>query len=135
MGMDRDLVSGIFLVILGIAGFAGAETIENMEFTALHYDLTGTIRQRVGNSFAGTIPSGHFQTKDGKWVSIAVGNDKLFKTLCERIGRLDWLKRPEFKTNNLRNENRKELDDYTEKWINEHTFRECFDLLGKHDAF
>lgn len=35
MGMDRDLVSGIFLVILGIAGFAGAETIENMLVTRL----------------------------------------------------------------------------------------------------
>lgn len=123
-GMGQELDVALFEPVFRI-----------MEFTALHYDLTGTIRQRVGNSFAGTIPSGHFQTKDGKWVSIAVGNDKLFKTLCERIGRLDWLERPEFKTNNLRNENRKELDDYTEKWINEHTFRECFDLLGKHVPF
>lgn len=35
MSIDRDLASGIFLVILGIAGFVGAGTIENMLVTRL----------------------------------------------------------------------------------------------------
>ena len=101
-----------------------------LEFTALNYDLTGTIRERTGNTFVATVPSGHFQSKDGKWISIALANDNLFVKLATLIGREDWLQRDEFKTQIKRQANRAEIDAYTEKWINEHTAKECFDILG-----
>ena len=102
------------------------------EFTALNYHLTGTVRERTGNVFVATVPSGHFKSKDEKWISLAVANDKLFTTLMTLIDRKDLLERPEYKTQKLRQENREELDAAVEKWISEHTARECFDLLGDH---
>ncbi|WP_455656754.1 CaiB/BaiF CoA transferase family protein [Phascolarctobacterium sp.] len=101
-----------------------------LEFTALNYHLTGTVRERTGNTFVATVPSGHFQSKDGKWISIALANDKLFTKLAQLIGREDWLEREEFKTQVQRQENRTEIDQYTEQWINEHSAKECFDILG-----
>jgi crotonobetainyl-CoA:carnitine CoA-transferase CaiB-like acyl-CoA transferase len=100
------------------------------EFNALNYHLTGAVRERTGNTFVATIPGGHFLTKDAKWISLSVGNDRLFKKLCECLDREDFLERPEFATNSLRSENRKEIDDYCTKWISEHTREECLDILA-----
>ena len=100
------------------------------EFTALNYDLTGTIRTRIGNTFAGTVPGDHLQTKDGKWISIAVGNDKLFQKLMHLIGRDDILARPEYKTQQQRQNNRQEIDLITKEWIGSHTAAEVFATLG-----
>ena len=102
------------------------------EFTALNYHLTGTVRERTGNMFVATVPSGHFESKDGKWISLAVANDKLFVKLMTLIKRQDLIDRPEYKTQKQRQDNRVELDDAVEKWIAEHSAQECFDLLGDH---
>lgn len=118
-GQGQEIDIGLFEPIFRI-----------LEFTALNYNLTGCIRERSGNTFVATVPSGHFQTKDGKWLSLAVGNDKLFTVFANLIGRKDWLERPEYKTQVQRQGNRKEIDDYTEKWISEHTSEECFKILG-----
>jgi len=103
-----------------------------LEGTAMNYSVTGTVRERIGNAFMGTVPSGHFQTKDGKWVSIAVGNDRLFEKFARCIEREDLLERPEYKNNILRMANRTELDEITEKWISEHTAEECFQVFADH---
>lgn len=101
-----------------------------LEFTALNYSLTGYVRERTGNMFVATVPSGHFQCKDGKWVSFSVGNDKLFNRLLQLIGREDLLERPEYKTHVLRMQNRTELDELIKIWMAEHTSQEAFALLG-----
>lgn len=101
-----------------------------MEFTPLEYCLNGKVRERIGNAFPATVPSGHFQTKDGKWLSLAVGNDRIFERFAKCIGREDLLSRPEYKTNIDRMGNRAELDEIAEQWIAEHTAEECFAVLG-----
>ena len=101
-----------------------------MEFTAVDYHLTGNIRERSGNKFVGTVPGGHFKSKDGKWISLAVGNDKLFTTLAKLMKREDLLERDEFKTQPQRVQHRNEIDEMMETWISERTAQECFDILA-----
>lgn len=101
------------------------------EFTALDYHLTGKIRERIGNSFVGTAPSGHWKTKDGKWVAVTCGNDRIFKRLVKLIDKEEWLERPEFATHPLRITNRKELDEGVEAWVATKTAAECFAILGQ----
>jgi len=103
-----------------------------LEFTALNYILTGTVRERMGNAFPATVPSGHFRTKDEKWVSLAVGNDRIFERFVSCIGREDLLERPEYKTHLERMQNRTELDQITADWILAHTADECFCVFGDH---
>jgi crotonobetainyl-CoA:carnitine CoA-transferase CaiB-like acyl-CoA transferase len=97
----------------------------------LDYCLTGTVRERIGNAFPGTVPSGHFRTKDGKWLSLAVGNDRLFERFANLVDRPDLLARPEFSTHQLRVENREELDGIAATWIANHTSEECFQVFGE----
>jgi len=101
-----------------------------LEFTALNYDLTGAIRTRTGNTFAGTVPGDHLETKDGKWISLAVGNDKLFKTLAKLCGWQDFLDDPNLQTQQQRQKNRKVIDERMVQWAKEHTCEEAFALLG-----
>lgn len=101
------------------------------EFTALDYHLTGNIRERIGNSFVGTAPSGHWQTKDGKWIAVTCGNDRIFKRLAKLVEHEEWLERPEFATHPLRIINRKELDEGVEAWVAGKTAAECFAILGQ----
>ena len=125
---ERDVIgSGLGQVIdIGLH----EPVLRILEFTALNYDLTGTIRERVGNAFAGTAPSGHFPAKDGKWLAIACGNDRIFNRLAKLFDREDWLSDPKFSTNALRVENRKELDEFTRTWLGDRTAKECFEILG-----
>lgn len=101
------------------------------EWNALDYCLTGTVRERIGNAFPGTVPSGHFRTKDGKWLSLAVGNDRLFERFANLVERPDLLARPEFSTHQLRVEKREELDGIAATWIANHTSEECFQVFGE----
>jgi crotonobetainyl-CoA:carnitine CoA-transferase CaiB-like acyl-CoA transferase len=101
-----------------------------LEFTAVDYYLNGKIRERVGNSFPATVPSGHFKTKDGKWISLSVGNDRIFERFAKCIKREDLLERPEYATHVERMQNREELDKIAEEWVAEHTYEECFEILG-----
>lgn len=100
------------------------------EFTALNYQLTGTVRQRIGNAFPATVPSGHFKTKDGKWVSIAVGNNRLFERFCRCVGREDLLERPEYATTTQRSASREEIDQACADWVAGHTAEECFRVMA-----
>ena len=100
------------------------------EWNSLDYFLNGTVRERIGNAFPGTVPSGHFQTSDGNWISLAVGNDRLFERFCKLVERKDLLTKPEFATQRLRMNDRQEIDDIAEQWISRHTAEECFKILG-----
>lgn len=99
------------------------------EFNSLNYHLTGEIRERTGNTFVATIPGGHFLTKDGKWIALSVGNDRLFKKFSKCIGREDFIERPEFSTNELRSKNRDEIDETCKNWVAAHTYDECMTIL------
>lgn len=101
------------------------------EWNALDYSLTGTVRERIGNAFPGTVPSGHFQTKDGKWLSLAVGNDRLFERFARLVEREDLLTRPDLATHSLRVAQREELDAIAADWIAAHTADECFRIFGE----
>ncbi len=99
------------------------------EWNTLDYFLNGVIRERIA-CFSGDGSQWHFRASDGKWISLAVGNDRLFERFSKLVGRADLLSRPEFATHSLRVKNRQELDDVAERWIAEHTAEECFKVFG-----
>lgn len=76
-------------------------------YQAQGYLLTGDVPQRMGNRHPSLAPYETFQTLDG-YVIVAVGNDSLWRTFCQAVGRPD-LDQPRFETNALRVENYQEL--------------------------
>lgn len=66
-----------------------------LEHTAMHYGIDGTVRQRNGNS-SPAVPSGAFQTRDGRWLTLAVAEDRMYARLMRAIGREDLAPDPRY---------------------------------------
>ncbi|MCL1874961.1 MAG: CoA transferase [Synergistaceae bacterium] len=94
------------------------------------YSYDGSIRTRIGNGTNVTIPSGHFLTKDDKYLVLTVSGDKLFKKFTEVTGMPELAENPEYSTGPLRTKNREELNEITAKWARSHTIDECMAALG-----
>jgi crotonobetainyl-CoA:carnitine CoA-transferase CaiB-like acyl-CoA transferase len=69
---------------------------------------TGQDPQRCGNEHASIAPYEVFQGRDGL-IMICAGNDRLWRSLCEAIGRVDLVEDAQFLTNADRVRHRTEL--------------------------
>lgn len=104
--------------------------IRLQESILAEYVYDGTIRQRIGNSAEVTVPSGHFKTKDGKYVVMTVSGDKLFATCCRKIGREDLLSNARYQGQVNRAAHREELNRIVADWAAERTIDECLEIFG-----
>jgi len=103
-----------------------------LENAVARYVNTGDIPEPMGGAHPSITPFQGFKTKDGQWVIAAIGNDKLWEQYCEVIGRRDLLDHPKFKTNPMRNDNRKQLIPILDKEMEKRTAREWFEIFEKH---
>jgi crotonobetainyl-CoA:carnitine CoA-transferase CaiB-like acyl-CoA transferase len=86
------------------------------EATIPQYDKLGIVRGRQGNRHPSCVPGDNYQTKDGRWVTIVVPNDKTFAGLAKAIGREDLLIDQRFQHAKGRRENQEELEDMVRQW-------------------
>ena len=94
------------------------------------YSIDGTIRTRIGNGTTVTVPSGHFLTKDGRYLALSVSGDKLYRICMEKIGRPDMIEKEEYKTGTGRTAHREEINKVFADWALAHTIDECLEILG-----
>ena len=93
--------------------------------------MKNVIPQRQGNIDPSIAPFDIYEAKDG-FISIGVGNDKLFKIFCNEIGRPEWINDPKYLTNDLRCENYKNgLQQGIRQWAKERTKKEIEDIFDK----
>lgn len=83
-------------------------TIQVLTFQASAHLNAGKDPIRMGNRHPSIAPYETFKAEDG-YFNLAVGNDVLFKKLCELIGRPELAADPRFSQNRLRVENRPAL--------------------------
>lgn len=69
-----------------------------MSMHAAQYQASGQLPRKVGSGQVGIVPYRAFATADGELV-VAAGNDKLFRGLCQALGRPQWLEDPRFVSN------------------------------------
>jgi formyl-CoA transferase len=72
------------------------------------YLVSGQPSQRFGNAHATIVPYQLFHTRDQD-ITVAVGNDRQFRSLCEVVGRPELADDPRFVTNPERVRHRDEL--------------------------
>ena len=72
-----------------------------MTYYATAYFLTGHVGERLGSAHFSLAPYQALSAADG-WIVVAVGNDGLFRRLCEAIGSPELADDPRFQTNGLR---------------------------------
>lgn len=66
------------------------------------YARDGTIRQREGMGTRLACPHGHFQTGDGKWISIACTSDRMFERLCHVMDKPELAEPDKYQTSTQR---------------------------------
>jgi crotonobetainyl-CoA:carnitine CoA-transferase CaiB-like acyl-CoA transferase len=98
------------------------------------YFLLGSQQPRSGNSIGWYAPYNAYECADGKYVHLACYNDKFFRNLCAAMGRPDLADDERFRTNQLRLENREDLDAQINGYLGTVSQREALDVLWAHDV-
>jgi formyl-CoA transferase len=73
------------------------------------YLLSGEVPKRYGSAHPSIVPYQAFKCRDGKYIIVAVGNDRQWIRLCKVLGREDLINDERFKTNQDRVRNRDKL--------------------------
>ena len=79
-----------------------------LENALARYQATGTVPGPIGARHPSITPFDVFHAQDG-WLVIAVGNDALFRALCEALGMTGFAAEPRFATNAARCDNQDAL--------------------------
>jgi crotonobetainyl-CoA:carnitine CoA-transferase CaiB-like acyl-CoA transferase len=77
---------------------------------------TGVIRQRMGAETHRSVPHNNFESADGRWVTIACTNDKMFDRLVAVSQHVE-LGDPRFATNELRLVHRPAVNAAVASWV------------------
>lgn len=75
-----------------------------LENAVARYFVNGENPKPIGNRHPSIVPFESFSSSDSSLV-IAVGNDGLWRTFCDCLGKPDLARDPRFSSNRLRNEN------------------------------
>lgn len=102
-----------------------------LTYMAANYFATGKDPERAGSRHPTIVPYQAYPTKDG-YLNLAVGNDEIFRRLCEAIGRPELAEDSRFATNPGRVEHRSELEPMLERIFATRSGREWSALLDQH---
>ncbi len=90
-------------------------TVSWMTYMAGGYFATRRNPERMGSAHPSIVPYQCFKTRDEQFVTVAIGNDKLFRDFCTAIGMEGLADDPKFATNPDRVTHRNELIPILEK--------------------
>lgn len=90
-----------------------------METPVSRYLMTGEIGRRMGSLHPAIMPFEAFATADG-YITLACGNDKIFRVLCAALERPDLADDPLYASNSLRVDNRARLHNAIEAELLQH---------------
>lgn len=91
-----------------------------LTYQAGAYFANGRVPQRMGASHLSLVPYQSFQCSDGKYVNVAVGNERFWHRFCEGINRKDLTTMTKYAQNDARVKNRKQLVEILESEFNKH---------------
>jgi crotonobetainyl-CoA:carnitine CoA-transferase CaiB-like acyl-CoA transferase len=147
-GALADFVGGLYLALGIVAGLRDAERsgrgrvldLSNQDAIFAVTDSWATIAQglgveaeRTGNQHAFTAPYDCFQTRDG-WVVVGTASNKLFRQLCQTIGRPELGSDERFRSHRGRAANRGEINAIVGDWARQRTCDKVLTALGPGGA-
>jgi benzylsuccinate CoA-transferase BbsF subunit len=98
----------------------------------MDYTMNDRIRERMGNRHAHMAPHNAYRCQgDDCWVSIAVGSDAEWRSLCGVMGKEELLEDERFKDPLSRWENQGSLDEIITSWTSDHTDYKVMEILQK----
>lgn len=104
-----------------------------LENAIARYTMGDEIPEPLGGAHPSIVPFQLFETKDD-WLVTPIGNNKLWERFCEAIGKEKLIDHPKFKTNSLRNENRKELIPILKEKMKQKTTKEWIEIFEEYEV-
>ncbi|MBZ5610291.1 MAG: CoA transferase [Acidobacteriia bacterium] len=80
-----------------------------LDFQAARWLMQHEVPRQAGNDHPTGIPTGVFPTSDG-YINIAASSNRLWERMCDTVGRPEWKAREEWKTQNGRSAERKQIN-------------------------
>ncbi|HEY7589107.1 MAG TPA: CaiB/BaiF CoA-transferase family protein, partial [Thermoplasmata archaeon] len=102
-----------------------------LTYMAGYFFATNVDPERAGSRHPTIVPYQAFATKDG-YLNVSVGNDEIFRRLCETIHWPELSRDPRFSTNPMRVEHRRELEPLLERIFAARSSAEWMALLNEH---
>lgn len=96
---------------------------------ALMRSVTGESMQRQGNRVNHLAPRGAWQTRDGRWISVTVGNDSTFRSLARAMNMPQLPDDERFCTNRARLANVDAIEEVLAKWFARTTYTDALAAL------
>ena len=127
-----DIIAGLYAVIAILAALRAREetgrgqyidislldsSISFMTYMAQNYFATGKNPVKMGSGHPNIVPYQAFRAGDGRWIILAVANDRIWKRFCEAAGLQHLADDPRFATNPDRVKNRDQLIPIIEEVI------------------
>lgn len=91
--------------------------------------VTGLSMTRQGNRVNHLAPRGAWETVDGRWISVTVGNDNTFRSLAEAMGMPGLVDDPRFATNRARLANVDAIEGVLAEWFGRTKFEDAIGAL------
>ncbi len=77
-----------------------------LTYQAAFFFANGEAPKRMGAAHPTLVPYQAFMCKDGKYINVAVGSERIWERFCQGMGLEDLKDRPDYATNNVRVNNR-----------------------------
>lgn len=147
-GALADFVGGLYLVVGVLAalrdrdrtGRARVLDLSNQDAVFAVTDSAATIfagigarMERVGNQHPFTAPYDAYETRDGH-VALGTASNKLFRALCQAIGRPGLATDERFRSHRGRAANRAEINAVVGEWMRERSCDQVLAALGPGGA-
>jgi len=94
--------------------------------------VTGESMQRQGNRVNHLAPRGAWQTQDGRWISVTVGNDSTFRSLATAMGMPELLADARFVSNRDRLANVDAIEDVLARWFARTRYQDAIAALEEY---
>lgn len=109
-------------------------TVSWMTYMASYFFATGKNPEKMGSAHPTIVPYQCFETSDGRFITAAIGNDKLFRNFCKGIQMEQLADDTRFSTNPARVTHRHELIPMLEEAFRKKTRDEWLDILIKAEV-
>ena len=104
--------------------------IQLLDFQAARYTMSGEVPEQVGNDHPTSMPTSAYATADGH-INVAAAGNKMWRIVCESIGRPELVEDPQFKSAEVRAQNRKALNQVMHRSLAAKTSAEWVEIFNQ----
>jgi crotonobetainyl-CoA:carnitine CoA-transferase CaiB-like acyl-CoA transferase len=105
-----------------------------LEAVVVRYDQTGQKKPRLGNQMEEDVPRNVYPTRDGGFIAVSCGSQRIFDNLMDAIGRPELKADARFLTMSARVANRGAIDDIVRAWMVRQATAAALERLATHQV-